>query len=142
MMVPTGSALRATRTFGPIGTDRRGVGLLGPGSGEHVLGHDRGDDRNDQRSDEQRDFLDVHGDYASPEGSLKLPSDNQAKWLRKRWASNHIPPTAMATPYGTSGRPGSFRRSCDAVPDDDQSQQSAGDRHDHDQLQRLIWREP
>ena len=43
-------------------------GLLGPGSSEHILGHDGGNHRNDQRSDEQRDFLDVHGDYASPTG--------------------------------------------------------------------------
>ncbi len=53
--------------------DRRRIGLIGPGSGEHVLGHDSGNHRNDQRSDEQRDFLDVHGDYASPEGSLNCP---------------------------------------------------------------------
>ena len=105
MIVPTGSALRATSTFGPSGTDRRRIGLLGPGPGEHVLGHDRGNDRDDQRSDEQRDFLDVHGDYASPKGSLRCPVTHQAKWLRKRWASNHNPPNAMATPYGTSGRP-------------------------------------
>ena len=104
MIVPTGSALRATRTLGPSGTAGAAAAASAPGSGEHVLGHDCGNHRNDQRSDEQRDFLDVHGDYASPKGPL-ISDDHQAKWLRKRWASNHNPPNAMATPYGTSGRP-------------------------------------
>ena len=69
MMVPTGSALRATSTFGPTGTAgvaAAACGLLGTGSSKHVLGHDCGDCRDDQRSDEQHDLLNVHGEIASP----------------------------------------------------------------------------
>jgi hypothetical protein len=61
MIVPTGSALRRPAPWARSAPRAR-RSLLGAGSGEHVLGHDRGDHRNDQRSDEQRDFLHVHGD--------------------------------------------------------------------------------
>ena len=66
--------------------------------------------------------------------------EHQAKWLRKRWASNHNPPNAIATPYGTSGRPSFF---CSFVlRSSTQGQHSAGQRHQHDKEQGVAGREP
>ena len=74
MIVPTGSALRATSTFGPSGTAGAAAACWRAGAGEHVLGHDRGDRRDDQRSDQQHNFLHIHGAIASPTGPRLMTS--------------------------------------------------------------------
>ena len=97
MMVPTGSAFLATSTFGPTGTAGAALAWSAPAPVNMFLAMMAVTTAMTSAPTSSATFLTSMA-ITPPQWVTQLPSDNPANWLRKRWASNHIPPTAMATP--------------------------------------------